>query len=450
MGNKGALSILSDKEIEGDGTLKDRAFHLFRKPRLSERVKKYSGQAAVAVERIYEGRARALGPDWFKQKQEEFGDVGAWSKESVGDAVSWREGKVAVGDPPTEAELEHVAKHGTMRDIVKMAYRIVDQDPPQSLMDSLGEGEGDIEGKDGEDGESDSESAGSAEGGEPSDLLEDVEGDEPHDHEVKDWSPPDRPDFHVDGRTVDYPQVHAIQLVDVKQIPVRLEVPTKSAVETSSTRGLSTMRYVGAPTSRVWQANYGTFRVFKKPTRSQPRIMLFVDLSGSMGCWCQECNPHEHKGRGYLAFQAAAAISAIHPKTEVYGFGSGRDGSSTPDNKILPLKPGYSPGCRVHTRGIPGGNNDCSMLLWLEGQMQGQEQDTVAIVISDGQPAGICGSEHTSQLSHLFVDRGMKLASILIGTNHRLYPAEVTAEVRTLNDMAGIWPVLSFVAAQGR
>ena len=82
--------------------------------------------------------------------------------------------------------------------------------------------------------------------------------------------------------------------------------------------------------------------------------------------------------------------------------------------------------------------------------MQGQEQDTVAVVISDGQPAGICGNSHTARLSRTFVDRGMKLASILIGTNFSLYPAEVTAEVSTLDDMANIWPVLSFVASQER
>ncbi len=82
--------------------------------------------------------------------------------------------------------------------------------------------------------------------------------------------------------------------------------------------------------------------------------------------------------------------------------------------------------------------------------MKGQEQDTVAIVISDGQPAGLCNNPHTAELARKFVDRGMKLASILIGTDHRLYPAEVSAYVNSLSDMANIWPVLSFVASQER
>jgi len=446
---KGALSILSDKEVEGDGTLSQRAFHLFRKPRLSKQLEEYSHPASEAIEKLYEGRARALGPDWFHQPQEMFGRVDEWVAVTLSDASLERKLESAKNLAlPTEDELVKVIRHGSIRDLVNMAFRIADQDVPKNLSDSLekeegsrgdGSSKGDkpVEDTDGEEGAS-----------KPDDLLDDVEDSE---ESSTTWTPHDG-DEVLDkiGREFDYPLAHSIEVENVRQIPVTLEIPTKSAVEVSSTMGTSTMRYVGSPSSRVWQANYGNFRVFNKPTRSQPRVMLFVDLSGSMNCWCKTCNKsRSFPSRGYLAFQAAAAISAVHPKTEVYGFGSLHDNSRNPGNKILPLKPGYSPECR-NIISVPNGNNDCSMLLWLENQMQGQEQDTVAIVISDGQPAGICGSPHTAKLSRLFVDRGMKLASILIGTNHSLYPAEVTAEVNTLDDMANIWPVLSFVASQER
>ena len=444
---KGALSILSDKEVDGDGTLKQRAFHLFRKPRLSKKLEKYSLSASEAVEKLYEGRARALGPNWFGQSQIAFGEIDEWVKDTLDNATLPRQVAGAKHLPlPTSDELIEVVRHGNIRDLVDMAFRIANQDVPQPLSDSLEKGENSKGKEDGEEGEPTGTDADGT--GEPDDILDDLEDDK----EISPIWTPGTSDELTDklGGLVDWERVHSIEIEKVRQIPITLEIPTKSAVEVSSTMGTSTMRYVVSQSSRVWQANYGNFRVFKKPTRSQPRVMLFVDLSGSMNCWCPTCNSsRHHASRGYLAFQAAAAISAVHPRTEVFGFGSLHDNSRDPGNKILPLKPGYSPECR-NVVTIPNGNNDCSMLLWLEGQMQGQEQDTVAVVISDGQPAGICGNSHTARLSRTFVDRGMKLASILIGTNFSLYPAEVTAEVSTLDDMANIWPVLSFVASQER
>lgn len=452
---KGALSILSDKEVEGDGTLAQRAFHLFRKPRLSKQVGDYSFTASEAIEKLYSGRSLALGPDWFSRPQSEFGDLDEWAKSTLSEARSYRakqEPSTRMLRFPTEKDLLNVVRHGSIQDLVNMAFLICNEDVPPSLADSLDKGEGAKgKGEESEGGEGSMPSEDGEDGDEPVDLFDDVEEDKENPSE---WTPESTGGGGTSyGDTTEYPNLHTISILNLKQIPVTLEVPTKSAVEVSSSAGRNTLRYVGSPSNRIWQANYGNFRVFNKPTRSQPRVMLFVDLSGSMRCWCKPCQislrPGVRLSNGYLAFQAAAAISAVHPKTEVFGFCSVHDGSRNPQNKIVPLKPGYSPECRDKIS-TPNGNNDCSMLLWLEGQMKGQEQDTVAIVISDGQPAGLCNNPHTAELARKFVDRGMKLASILIGTDHRLYPAEVSAYVNSLSDMANIWPVLSFVASQER
>jgi Mg-chelatase subunit ChlD len=203
---------------------------------------------------------------------------------------------------------------------------------------------------------------------------------------------------------------------------------------------------VGFPTAAAWRINYGDMAVFgKRPKTKSKNVFVLVDLSGSMGCWCDACNNRSRPGttvdNGYLAFQAVGAIGAAVPRAEIYGFGS-----SNGLTYLCPLEVGRIPQCRGNTW-VPGGNEDCAALLEMERRLAGIG-NTLAVVVSDGQPAEGCWNarEHTMQLGKQFYDAGMRFASVLIGDyGGGIYPEDITYSVRKVEDISGMGPFLETI-----
>ena len=125
MSGHGALFILSDGEVDGDGTLSDRAYHLFRHSRVVKYVKEKWGQhTAGNLEELYHLRAALLGPRWFDTPMGELGNAETLVKDLGEHGVDIHKAARA-------------AKFGTIRDMVQVALSEKAEDYEDEL-DQLG------------------------------------------------------------------------------------------------------------------------------------------------------------------------------------------------------------------------------------------------------------------------------------------------------------------------
>ena len=230
-----------------------------------------------------------------------------------------------------------------------------------------------------------------------------------------------------------------VQMLEVEQEPIVANFSTQLFIESQARSNERKKTNLGQPTHKVWQINQGKMRVFEKPEKRRGKVLVMVDLSGSMGCWCEH---HKHRDRsGYIAFQTVKAITS-RADAEVYGF------CCTERDYIVPLRNGYQPLCRKETQGIPSGNPDCAALMWMGEKLKGLGRDALAIFISDGQPAASCGDTvaHTKAEARNLRAQGLEFANILINTDdYGCYPGAVQAMVTTPEEIFKIQPVLDLM-----
>lgn len=232
-----------------------------------------------------------------------------------------------------------------------------------------------------------------------------------------------------------------ITMLELEQEPIIPNFDTQLFIESQAKSNFHQMTNVGQPTHRIWQMNQGKMRVFEKPEKRKGSVLVMVDLSGSMGCWCEE--HREEDKSGYIAFQVVKAITA-RAEAEVYGF------CCDHSDHIVPLKTGYQPLCRAQ-KVVPSGNPDCAALMWMGQKLKGLGRDALAIFISDGQPAGSCQDtgEHTKLESAKLGAEGVTFANILINTEDSgYYPSAIQAQVTTPEEISNIQPVLDLMTGQ--
>ncbi len=197
----------------------------------------------------------------------------------------------------------------------------------------------------------------------------------------------------------------------------------------------------------TWEVNVGNLRSFERPAKNSAKLVIAVDMSGSMGCWCGRTN----YGRDYesgelnvlsgtLAMQVQAALSEKFPDAYVFGFSAGHmtvGSRSGPVNMMYEMQPGYRPYCNhavSHTwrrevtaeedyetaagwvpyssgfvseyetmktvndsrdtdrwleEALGHGNPDCAALQHIAEMLNGQFENAFAVIISDGAPAGL-------------------------------------------------------------
>jgi len=221
------------------------------------------------------------------------------------------------------------------------------------------------------------------------------------------------------------------------------------ALDNAEGRTARRSRHTGRPTRKAWRLEFGETRVFAKPPKTKGKVVCLVDLSGSMGCWCEKCNSKGSTSSGWLAWQTVAVLSTRFPDMEVFGFvASGRK------NYIVPVPTKQQPMCRYKiwdsSENI-NGNPDCAALLWLEEYLGLSSSNASAIVISDGMPNGPspvrCNEiSHTREVAYRLSDAGVSYASVLVRTsNSDLYPNEITAYVNTPSDICDLQGVLDWM-----
>lgn len=235
--------------------------------------------------------------------------------------------------------------------------------------------------------------------------------------------------------TADYVEdahAHAYSFLEVAQEEVVLEQKIRSLVgEYAGGEGVRLTR-TGLVTPDIWRLALGNTKVFANPPLKMQEVVVMVDLSGSVGCWCKEHNISP----GYLMFQSAAAIANAFPnRTTVFGFCS-----SERTNYIVPLLPGMAPLCR-REGAIPSGNPDCVALQFLE-QGARELEATTAIIISDGVPCGpsplgdLHLEIHTRGLAYSLHSRGVRFFSVLVGRlGEKIYPSDIVVRIREVNDL---------------
>ncbi len=239
---------------------------------------------------------------------------------------------------------------------------------------------------------------------------------------------------------------HTVAYKTLRQEQIVLDERTKIFMHSQDDVYGQVLKRTGQPSHKAWQLAHGNTKVFTHPPKKRGKLVCLVDLSGSMGCWCQKCKSARseihgrHVQNGYVAFQVVGALSTQHPDIEVFGFC--HDDS---ENYITPFQPGMQPICR-RSGEVPSENPDCAALMWLERYVSGQ--DTTAIIISDGQPvypAGGCSrpSDHLKKVASRMANSGTKFASVLINTpNDSLYPAVISANVNTIYEIDNLQPIL--------
>ena len=244
------------------------------------------------------------------------------------------------------------------------------------------------------------------------------------------------------------------------QAPITLEENVKLALNNFEGGFIPKLAKRGVPSARVWRLEeLGDTNIFKVPPKRIGKLIVMVDMSGSMGCGCDVHNRYrpDEPLNGRLAWQAAGAIAQNQKHAEFYGF------ISNPDtNMIVPFTPGMAPQCLNDAawrqpdgslsplRHSAAGNPDCVALEFMAAQVESDMQNTSAVIISDGQPAGpgpqnkhnryVEGEghlvDHTRQLASALHKNGVRFLSVLIRTRaSTIYPAEVSVKVEDLKDL---------------
>ena len=214
----------------------------------------------------------------------------------------------------------------------------------------------------------------------------------------------------------------------------------------------SRMRYSGTATPSAWRLNHGYTKVFTRKPKTKGKVICLVDLSGSMQCWCAECNGEDpdsfYTASGYLAWQTVGVLTSRFPDIEVFGFAS-----SYRKNYILPVPAREQPQCReiVGSTIHIDGNADCTALAWLRSYLGVHESEATAIVITDGNPGDPypvrCDSwRHTQKIAKEMHAAGMRYASVLINrAPSDLYPNEIQVSVNNAKSIANLQGVLNWL-----
>ena len=190
-------------------------------------------------------------------------------------------------------------------------------------------------------------------------------------------------------------------------------------------------------TSDIWKLKrLGDTKVFGKSMKKSGRLLVMVDLSGSMGYGYDETD------NGYLAYQTSTAIAEAFPNAEVYGFNSDYQNCY-----VYPIEHGFMLGRKAVGEGFRhGGNTDCSALLFLEQKLQGEYADSMAVMISDGSPNPPSPFErrhlhsHTKQVAYRLYEQGLRYVSVLIGryTDDTYYPSDVSVRLNSVEDIQDV------------
>ena len=239
---------------------------------------------------------------------------------------------------------------------------------------------------------------------------------------------------------------HETTIRTYKMEPMTADANVVNLLQDTTRMGMAHRHRTGMPTTDTWKISaLGDTKVFGRSDHRSGKLVILFDLSGSMDFYSSK----EVGSKSYLAVQSGLALQEAFPQAETYGFVS-----DNKTNYIVPMETGMFPTAKSYYDGMGHGNPDCCALLYLEELLQGQTQDSMAIVISDGYPCGPAPMRdshmvnHTRQLANKLYNDGLRFASVLINTGSTIYPSDVVAHVRSIEDIYNIGEVIHRVGQQ--
>lgn len=244
-------------------------------------------------------------------------------------------------------------------------------------------------------------------------------------------------DVYTDG------DKHSVIMREVQTEPVKLDTHTVNLLLDVERNGTTIKKRSGNPTHEIWKMKkLGDTRVFGKTQARSGKLLIMVDCSGSMGYGYQD---HDN---GYLAYQTSSAIAEAFPNAQTFGFNS-----TYRQNFIYSIENGHM--IVGNQKGYDlGGNTDCSALMFLEQQLQGEFADSMAVIISDGSPNPPSPLErahlhsHTKKVSHRLYEKGLRYVSVLIGhyAHAEYYPSDVAVRLHEPKDIGRVGEAISRIA----
>ena len=242
---------------------------------------------------------------------------------------------------------------------------------------------------------------------------------------------------------------HSVEILEIGGTPVDLDEYTKLTLGTyvGNRPPVGQLRKRGRVSPMdAWKLSVkGDTRIFRRPPLMQGHVSILVDISGSMGCWCNDCvTRYPDDMSAYLAWQVTALLGQLHPTAETFAYAGGRKASS----KIIPLNAGEQPAGCARADSLSGGTPTCTAMLYFKDHLMSRPSGTTAIIVTDGGPDPCYGHgmSHVDYIGHEMIAQGMKFGTVFIGGGRYLtLPAEVSVNVTTLAEISNIQPLLEIL-----
>ena len=231
--------------------------------------------------------------------------------------------------------------------------------------------------------------------------------------------------------------------------------------------------FYGEPQADILhEIRIGNLEVFEDEARTQGEIVVIVDCSGSMGHFCEKGGSPQRdyyqedwRSAGWLAWQLAGAIHSQFTDAHVVGYSDGwyaRNDhersieTSLPDPQygtagavIVPVPTGHRPACKCESGSLMGGGTpEAGALLYLAQKIKNNFEDSVGIIICDGQPND---ARRSFELTHAMKAGGMRFGVISIGgaDYSNIYPADLTHSIEKEADLFKLGEIFQFIAQKG-
>ena len=246
---------------------------------------------------------------------------------------------------------------------------------------------------------------------------------------------PERPP--IDGK-------HTQNILVLPAEPMVLRHDTKLFLDDMQDTTGEVLRKTGVPTSEAWKLNLGQLRVFRQRPKRKGKIVVIVDLSGSMGGWCDHAE-HRTTGEGFFAFEIAAAIESQFSDVQVFGFASSYAGTN-----FVRIPKGQKLACPVEHDSISAlgsGTPLCAALQFASDELEGIYSGSSTVFITDGgntgargfvdNPGGECdGYDHHRRVSEEMHASGMRFLNIITSNGGGTHlPQDLTVEVLSHDDI---------------
>jgi hypothetical protein len=219
-------------------------------------------------------------------------------------------------------------------------------------------------------------------------------------------------------------------------------------------------KFKGVPSRDIWRLGmFGDTAVFEENKKTRGKVAIMVDMSGSMGCPCDQCD--QGRGRGWhaslpasqgghyrnaawLAWQAAGAIMKAFPESDVYSYSSGRGGRCAAT--ILTNQTGNQPTHMSVGYKMGGGTPTCTGALYLKQVITSDIGASAAVLITDGYPNI---ADCTAAVNKGFMRDGLRFASVLIGHDLRnmdtIFPSESSVQISGEDELANLQQTMRFL-----